>query len=228
MLKKLSKKLTMYAQKLIVIARIKRIRQRDFTIIASNCTGTLPYRFLNIPYNSPTINLYFLAPDYLRFVKRLDHYLAQPLKFVQGSRYPEADKVHSNSGHYPIGVLDDIEIHFMHYQDEAEAEAKWNRRKLRINRDRLVFAFTDKDLCNQQLLEEFDALPLRNKFVFTAGYHPDIKCSIQVNRYAGESEIGDTYTNYDALAHVNFSRLIDKPKSHSAAVSSASRTANAS
>lgn len=188
---------------------MRQIKSRDFSIIASNCSGTLPYRFLDMPYTSPTIDLYFMAPDYIRFVKQLDYYLAQPLTFISQSRYQQAELVRQNSGNYPVGVLDDIEIHFMHYDNEADATAKWNRRKNRINKDKLIFAFTDRDLCTPALLKEFDSLPFENKFVFTANPHPDIQNSIQIKDFAGQSEMGDAYTNYDTLLHVNFARLID-------------------
>jgi len=207
-LKFITDRLLKYARKFVVIYRIKRIKSRNFSVIASNCTGTLPYRFLDVPYNTPTINLFFMAPDYMRFIKRLDYYLSLPLTFRDHSRYPEAEEVRKKQGMHPIGVLDDIEIHFMHYQSEADAKRKWNRRKKRINPEHLVFAFTDKDLCTPDLLKEFDELPYRNKFVFTANPHHYLKHCIAVPDFAGQTEIGDAYTNYDALMHVNFAKLI--------------------
>ncbi|MBX2886098.1 MAG: DUF1919 domain-containing protein [Granulosicoccus sp.] len=194
-----------------VIFRVRQIRRRDFCIIASNCTGSLPYRFLKLPYNTPTVNLFFYAPDFIRFVQRLDHYLAQPLRFTPISKFPDNAAVHEAHGNYPIGRLDDIEVHFMHYINESEAEEKWNRRKLRINRDNLVIAFTDKDLCTPELLADFDNLPYPRKFVLTAQQHPMIKSSVQVPAYADASEVGDTYTNFNTLAHIDFAELLDRP-----------------
>lgn len=195
-------------RKLLVIARIKQIKNRNFTIIASNCTGTLPYRFLDMPYNTPTINLYFMAPDYIRFVKNLDYYLGLPIKFRAQSRYAKAEATRKQYGMFPVGVLDDIEIHFMHYRSEADAAAKWNRRKQRINRAHMVFAFTDKDLCTPELLQEFDELPFANKFVFTAKRYSNLNSCITIPDFSGESEIGDAYTHYDVLREVNFAKLI--------------------
>ena len=121
---------------------LRGIKSRDFTIIASNCTGTLPYRFIGMEYLTPTVNLFFHAPCYLKFATHLDHYLAQPLRFIPESRYENGRRAHAEHGFYPIGVLDDIEIHFMHYSDASDAAEKWNRRKQRINRNNLVYAFT--------------------------------------------------------------------------------------
>lgn len=192
-----------------LIVRMRQIRRRNFCVISSNCTGSLPYRFLNLPYNTPTVNLFFYAPDFIQFVERLDHYLNQPLRFINDSKYPENAEVHEEHGHYPIGRLDDIEVHFMHYINESEVQEKWNKRKQRIDRDNLVIAFTDKDLCTPELLARFDALPHQRKFVLTAQQHPTIKSSIHVPAFAAESEVGDTYTNYNTLSHINFAELLD-------------------
>jgi len=208
MIHRITYQLQRWYRKSCLILRMRQIRDRDFCIIASNCTGALPYRFLRLPYNTPTINLFFYAPDFLRFVQNLDHYLAQPLRFTPTSRFEETQRIFATHGSYPIGCLDDIEIHFMHYVSESEAEEKWNRRKTRINRDKLVIAFTDKDLCTAELLREFDALPYEHKYVLTAKTQPEIKSSVVVPAYSNQSEVGDTYTNYDTLAHINFADLI--------------------
>lgn len=200
-------KLVTWTKKSLVLLKMRKIGDRDITILASNCTGTLPYRFLNLPYSSPTVNLFFFAEDYLRLVSRLDHYLNCPLRFVSTSRFEHGNRTRAEHGWYPIGKLDDIEIHFMHYHSETEALEKWNRRKRRMNMDKLVLAFTDRDLCTEQHLKAFDALPHPNKFVLTAKAWPEIKCSIQVPRWQHDDEIGDAYTHYDALLHLDFKSL---------------------
>lgn len=204
-------KLIELVSKLLVILKFRRIRSRDFSVIASNCTGTLPYRFLNLPYNTPTISLFFYAPDYIRFVKRLDYYLEKPLRFSPTSRYPEGQQLLAERGHYPIGKLDDVEIHFLHYDSETEAVEKWNRRKARINRNNLVLVFTDKDLCTAELLAEFDALPYQKKIVLTANQYNNCNSAVRLPAFAGEAEVGDTYTRYDTLINADFKSLIDGP-----------------
>ena len=187
---------------------LRGIKSRDFTIIASNCTGTLPYRFLDMEYLTPTANLFFHAPCYLKFVTRLDHYLAQPLRFISASRYANGRQVHAEHGLYPIGILDDIEIHFMHYSDASDAAEKWERRKKRINRNNLVYAFTDRDGCTPEIMQAFDRLPGR-KLMLTAKPAPWISCAVTVPHWYGQSEIGDAYTQYNTLRHVNYRKFID-------------------
>ena len=196
------------ARKLNVQLHIRGIKSRDFSLIASNCTGTLPYRFLKIPHLSPTINLFFFAPDYLQFASRLEHYLNQPLQFVKRSKYAEGRITHESHGRYPIGQLDGLEIHFMHYESEDDAKQKWDRRAARVNFDNLIFMFTDRDLCTPELIQQFDALPGR-KLLLTSRPMPWVTSAVPIPAYRGFSEIGDAYTRYDHLTHVNYRGLID-------------------
>lgn len=201
-------KLSKLANKAAVIRNIKRIQSRDFSILASNCTGTLPYRFLDIPYTSPTVNLFFFAPCYMKFVQNLDYYLNQTLSFASESRYLQGRMTHAKFNRYPIGVLDDIEIHFVHYESAKDASEKWHRRAARINRRNLVYSFTDRDLCTSKLLEEFARLPGK-KILLTAKHYPWIPCAIQMPAYRGQPVSGDSYTKYHELAHVDFKQIYD-------------------
>lgn len=191
-----------------MVRNVKRIESRDFSIIASNCTGTLPYRFLDMPYLSPTVNLLFYAPCYMKFVQNLDHYLNQELTFKKESRYLQGRITHAKFNRFPIGQLDDIEIHFMHYASEHDAYNKWTKRAARINKQNIVYSFTDRDLCTPQLLEQFDSLPGK-KLLLTAKHYPWISSAVQVPAYRGQSEIGDAYTQYNQLAHIDFKQIYD-------------------
>ncbi|MEE9332631.1 MAG: DUF1919 domain-containing protein [Granulosicoccaceae bacterium] len=210
LLTKTTQKATKLARKAQVQQHIRGIKSRDFSIIASNCTGTLPYRFIDMTYLSPTANLFFYAPCYLKFAARLDYYLKQELKFVGSSKYVPGRIVHQQFGQYPIAHLDDVEIHFMHYETAYDAQDKWIRRSQRINPKKIIFAFTDRDLCTLDLMQQFDLLPGR-KILLTAQASPWLSSAITVPAYRGQSEIGDAYTNYNHLSHVNFRRLIDGP-----------------
>lgn len=206
------------ARKINVLRHIRGIKSRDFSLIASNCTGTLPYRFLKMPHLSPTVNLFFFAPDYMKFASRLEHYLHQPLEFVARSKYPAGRVTHEAHGRYPIGLLDDIEIHFMHYESELDAKQKWERRAARVNFDNLIFTFTDRDLCTPELMQQFNELPGR-KLLLTSRPMPWISCAVPVPAYRGKQEVGDAYTRYDYLTHVNYRSLIDGAAAHAPAVS---------
>lgn len=146
---------------------VKRsIKNKNFSIISNNCWAGRAYQYLDMPYLSPTAGLYFFAPDYIKFVSDLRRYLDTPLRFInpEESKYYEEIKKR-NQTDKPIGILDDVEIVFLHYKTKEEAEEKWNRRKARVNYDNIILKFSRMNLCTEKEIEQFDALPFKNKFV---------------------------------------------------------------
>lgn len=146
---------------------VKRsVKSRDFTVISNNCWAGKVYQYLDMPYLSPTAGLYFFAPDYIKFVSDLYRYLNTSLRFIkpEESKYYEEIK-RRNQTDKPIGILDDVEIVFLHYKTKEEAEEKWNRRKERVNYDNIILKFSRMNLCTEKEIEEFDRLPFENKFV---------------------------------------------------------------
>lgn len=77
----------------------------------------------------------------------------------------------------PIGVLDDIEIYFLHYKTEKEAFEKWNRRKSRIHWDNIFVKVTEQNGYIIEQIKQFDKLPYKDKFIFA---HKDYGISSQV------------------------------------------------
>ncbi len=175
----------------------KRVRDLDFTIISSNCLGSRIYKDLHVPYNTPFVGLFLYAPCYLRLLGNLEFYLHSNLVFVKKSKYAEANLTREeNSNNYPIGVLgNNVEVHFLHYKDESDALAKWQKRLTRVNMNNLFIAFTDRDLCTKNHLLEFDSLSFTQKVVFTAQSHPQIKSSVWIKDYSGQPCVGDLYAN---------------------------------
>lgn len=125
------------------------------------------YRYFSLPYDSPTVGLYFFSEDYMRFLSNLKYYLAQELFFIpiEKSRYKE--ELERRGMTSPIGVLGDVEINFLHYKTEEEARIKWVRRSQRIHWDALFVKFSETNFCNRTLLEKFDSLDYKHKIVFT-------------------------------------------------------------
>ena len=143
-----------------------RVKSRDFTVISNNCWAGSLYRYFDLPYLSPTAGLYFFADDYLKFITDLHHYIEQDMRFIPADKSKYADELqHRNQLHVPIGVLDDVEIVFLHYKTEQEAKEKWVRRAKKINWDNLFIKFSRMNLCTDEHIERFCQLPYRNKFV---------------------------------------------------------------
>lgn len=144
----------------------KSIKNKNFSVISNNCWAGRVYQYLDMPYLSPTAGLYFFAPDYIKFVSDLRRYLDAPLRFINPEESKYYDEIKKrNQTEKPIGILDDVEIVFLHYKTKEEAEKKWNRRKERVNFDNIILKFSRMDLCTEKEIMKFDKLPFDNKFV---------------------------------------------------------------
>ena len=125
------------------------------------------YRYFSLPYDSPTVGLYFFSEDYIRFLSNLENYLAQEISFIPREKSRYREELERRKVTSPIGVLGDVEIVFLHYKTEEEARIKWARRCQRIHWDALYVKFSEMNFCNRTLLEKFDRLAFKHKIVFT-------------------------------------------------------------
>lgn len=134
----------------------KRLVNKSCTIIANDCTGGMIYHDLKMKFDSPTINLYMDAQDYIKFLSNLEYYLSIDLE----------EKV--NCRECPCGKLDDITLYFLHYQTFDQALDKWEKRKKRIHANNIFYIFNDRNNCTEQDALEFLSLNLPNKLFFTS------------------------------------------------------------
>lgn len=155
----------------------KLIHSKDLTIISNNCWAGKAYQYLGLPYRTPTVGLYFFSEEYLKFIGDLHHYLDEELVFIPAaeSKYAAELAKRGQTG-VPIGVLDDVEIVFLHYRTEKEAKEKWERRCRRVNWDNLFLKFSRMDGCTEAQLKQFSALPFQNKFMFNILKKPTFDC----------------------------------------------------
>ena len=118
---------------------------------------------------TPTVGLFFTSKDYLKFISNLKYYLSLKLEFIDYNNSKNIDFLAENDikKNIIIGVLDDIEIYFLHYKNPEEAFDKWERRKKRINYQKIIFKFNDQNGCNLDDLNTFLNLPYKNKIFFT-------------------------------------------------------------
>lgn len=149
--------------------RKKKIKNTNFTIISNNCWGGMIYESYALKKQTPTVGLFFSSKDYIKFISNLNYYLSQELKFIE---YDESknimllEKCNINKN-VPIGILDDIEIIFLHYKNQEIAMQKWNKRISRINYSNIIFKFNDQNDCNEEDVKKFLKLPYKNKIFFT-------------------------------------------------------------
>lgn len=154
--------------------RRQQLKFTDFTIISNNCWGGLVYQFFGLQYASPTIGLFMMDDDYIKFLENLDYYLSQPLAFISHveSKYREQLQKETTAKEcYPIALLDDVEVHFMHYRSVEDAQKKWEYRKTRINKDRLLVKMSQRSSNDLTILERFEKLSYKNKLCFTESEH---------------------------------------------------------
>lgn len=190
-------------------SRQKRINNNDFTIISNNCWGGICYEYFGLPKQSPTVGTYFFADDYIKFVTNLTHYLNTKIKIIKAeeSKYYRLLKEKSETN-VPIGLLDDIEIVFLHYRDPEVAIQKWNRRVKRVNLNNIIIKFSYMNECNDELLEKFLSISGIKKICFVGGKGPEVKDLIYLSEYTDSEVKDDTfYWNKD----VDIFNLINQP-----------------
>jgi len=178
-----------------------RLKNNDVTILCSDCIGGLIYNDFNMRFNSPTINLYIKPSDFIKFCKKLDFYLDSELKYKE------------NKNHI-VGMLADIEIHFLHYKTFEDAKNKWLERSKRINKDNICVILTCKDGYTLKDIKSFDKLNYKNKVVFVPKKYNNFDSSFYIKNSEENSEIKFLGTkvnhfgkklidNYDVVSFLN-------------------------
>lgn len=156
----------------------KRLDNLNFSIIASNCVGTIIYHDLDLPFLSPTINLTIEMDDFIRFAENLKWYMEQEIVEVKGEKG------------CPAGMLGDVKINFVHYDTFEEGVRKWEERKERINWDNLLLIGSERDGCSYETLERFDRLPYENKVILTRVRYPEISSAYCIEGFEEKEELG--------------------------------------
>lgn len=181
-LKRITDKINLYLREYFINRpNRKRLTNANPTIIASNCNGGFIAHDLNLRFNSPFVNLFLTPKDFICYLKNIEFYQQQNLTFVQTEKA------------YPVAKLADITLYFMHYHSEQEAEQKWNERSKRMGLDNLFVMMTERDGCEYQDLIEFDALPFKNKVVFTHKNYPEIKSAVYIQGFENNAMVGDIF-----------------------------------
>src|SRR3974377_1058124 len=143
----------------------------DFTVISNNCWGSHIYQALDIACQTPFVGLFIPPKSYLRLLKHFDAFIRADLKFADQSALASINLWREREGlRYPIGLLEkDVELHFVRFADKKDARAEWQQGCQRIVSDpsRRFFKFDDSGGALVDDVEEFCALPLRNKVCFT-------------------------------------------------------------
>lgn len=156
-----------------------RLKNKNPSIISSNCNGEFVYYDMKLKFLSPTINLSFDMNDYVKLLSNLRWYMEQEITPYEDNRFD-----------YPTGMLGDVEIRFNHYETFEEGVRKWEERKKRINWNNLFIFGIDGDNCTYESIKEFDNLPYENKVIFTHRYYPEFKSAYYIKGFEQQSGVG--------------------------------------
>lgn len=171
--------------------RLRKVKNQHFTVISNNCWAGSLYRWLGLPYNTPTAGLYFYAEDYIKFLQRLNYYLSLEMIKITADESKYRDKLYQkHQEKIPIGRLDDVEVIFLHYGTYEDAVATWNRRKQRIVWDNLYVKMSEMNDCTPEIIRQFDSLPYKHKIIFVTKDY-GVKSQIINKDWSEKSEIKD-------------------------------------
>lgn len=203
--------------------RGNKLTNRNFTILSNNCWGGTVYEAHNLPKSSPTVGLFFMADDYIKFLSHLKEYLSSDLTFIrpEDSRWKDKEATSGDGrwGTYPIGKLEiyngrggieSIEIFFLHYHSEKEAKEKWERRIKRINWNRLLVKFNDQNGCTEEHIKVFDALPYKNKICFTVKEYPQYASVVRVKAPKSHEFIRASYEPFGRSKSIDITKVLNQ------------------
>jgi uncharacterized protein (DUF1919 family) len=171
---------------------VDRIRLGDtrFCTVSDDCWGADLYRHVGRAYNTPFVGLFVKSEAYLRLLGDLRSYLAEPLAF--------RDQPGESRGvRYPVGVLGDVDIHFLHYAAPAAAESAWCRRLERFNFDHLAVKFrATVPPPRARQVERFLALPYERKVVFCTSPLPG---TVHVPNWRWDNAFAESRRAFDVV-----------------------------
>lgn len=161
------------------------------TYISSNCLTTGIYQHFGRAYDNPFVASLFVNDDqYVKFCQHFDYYIAQTPKFSLPSEASPWFRQNSGGWYrheiihppYPVMYLDDIEIHWIHEDDEEKLLEKYNRRLKRFQTRNLepVFLWCSADFLQDHTPEEYTKLI--SDFI-------SIPTSIYLTRYASDTSL---------------------------------------
>lgn len=149
------------------------------TIWSDDCWGGYVYHSLKLPFTSPCINIWWPRDSYMKFIQNPIYYIEQPLEVL------DVGDLRKNSvPKGKIGIGDEqIQMEFLHAPTFEKAREQWDKRKKRINKNRMFFklGLPANNKCCEQYLRIFDKIPFP-KICFYSG-HTEKKDVVYLKRF---------------------------------------------
>lgn len=177
-----------------------------FCIISNNCWGAEVYKEFSLEYNTPFVGLFIPPLDFVKLCNALPSYLEKELRFVSKSKFPDYQKIN-----YPLALLEDVEIHFVHYKSEEEAVSKWNRRRERMPGNTELFCIKgdDRELSDwKYFTAAWNKIPYQ-KIFFSKTNDTAIQNLVWLSEYSRKNSIPDGKALYKVSKnHINIGKLL--------------------
>lgn len=171
----------------------RKLINRNFSLVASNCNGCLLSHDLGVRFNTPFVNLWMKPKDFIKCLSNLEAYMKSDLKFIK-----------EDGIDYPVGLLKDVKIYFQHYSSNEEALKKWNSRKQRMDYSNLFIMMTDRDGCTYDDIVAFDKLPYKHKVIFTHVEYPEINSAYYIKGFENKKSVGMCFGFIDNVSGVKY------------------------
>lgn len=187
-----------FVRECILVQKRLRLKNRDFSLISNNCNGGILCHELKVRFNTPIVNLYMSANDFIQFLEKMPYYL-------------EVDVTEYSSGRkYPEGKLGDLILEFVHYESFTAAKIKWDERKKRINWQNLFVMMTEQDGATEDTVKRFDALPYKNKVIFTQKKYDQYNSAFYIENRGNAGKVASLFEflpysakrGYDAFDYI--------------------------
>lgn len=139
----------------------KYVRMKKIIILSSDCVGGRLQKDYKMPCYTPTINNWYSADDFIKICLNPDYYFSQEVIF----------KGYDFENH-PVGLIDDVEIHFGHCDSYEEGLAKWKIgcksyfRATKNDNYEICVIQNDRNGFSEEHVDKFEALPYENKVLF--------------------------------------------------------------
>lgn len=188
--------------------RKRKLDNPNFTIFSNNCWGGHVYRYFNMPYLSPTVGLYFMGDDYVKFVSDLERYCGCEPQMIKAEESHNFERLKEQGNtKVPIGLLDnEVEVVFLHNHSDEEAKEKWMRRCERICWDNIILKFSEQNYVTPNQLKIVDQLPFDKKVIFTS-HDYGLKSQVIYREWEGYDQIPDETTHF--RKYVNIINLLN-------------------
>lgn len=200
------------------------LKPRDFTIISCNCWDWAVYSHYQLPYSSPTTNLLFPPKDFLRFISDIPRYLKEDLVQINLKSFHYYDYVvkrnknggfgNRNPENFIYARLGDVDIVAWHYSEFEDLKEKWNRRKERVNYDKILFKMHDSFDCSFEDFKKFLEITEGKKALFLTAkkewkeYASDNPNVFYIKKYAKAGYVIDDVHHY--VLPFNLTRYLNR------------------